>query len=105
MSNPLPGQQEQSWYARQKESWMPWIEDHVLSWFGENKASYVAKDKLAQTKVTGNQDVDNAQDQVNDSVAGQLGKGGMGEVVGDAVSKQGANRAERGGKGEGGGVW
>ncbi|KAL9619438.1 MAG: hypothetical protein Q9160_005949 [Pyrenula sp. 1 TL-2023] len=108
MSSPslnIPGQQEKGWYARQKESWMPWIEDHVLSWFGENKASYVAKDKLSTTKQTNNSTIDAQQDSLNSTAASQLGKGGSAQVVGDAVSRQGANRAERRGKGEGGGVF
>lgn len=40
-----PGYYESSktWYNKQYESWMPWIEDNILGWFGENKTSYVAK--------------------------------------------------------------
>jgi hypothetical protein len=52
-------------------------------------------DKLDKTKVTGVEQVDTAQDGVNNLVAGQLGKGGIAQPVGDAFSKEGINRAER----------
>ena len=42
--------------------------------------------------------MDNLQDGVNNLVSGQVGKGGLLAPVGDAVSKEGINRAERGGK-------
>jgi hypothetical protein len=40
------------------------------------------------------------QDQVNSGVAGQLGQGGIAQPLGDAISKEGINRAERKGKGD-----
>jgi hypothetical protein len=55
---------------------------------------------LDKTKITGNDQVDKLQDSINDAVAGQVGKGGMLQPVGDAFSKEGVNRAERGGKDE-----
>jgi len=94
----------------------------------DNKASYATKDSLNKTKITGvvrlpfsnhllesspdvrclcvlllttrkSQDqVDTLQDGVNSLVGGQVGKGGLLQPVGDAVSKEGVNRAERGGK-------
>ncbi|KAL9617004.1 MAG: hypothetical protein Q9160_008194 [Pyrenula sp. 1 TL-2023] len=86
-------------YNNQYENWMPWIEDKYLSWFGkDNKASYAAKDSLSKTKVTGISQVDKLQDGVNDLAAGQVGKGGLAQPLGDALSKEGINRAERGGK-------
>lgn len=42
--------------------------------------------------------MDNLQDGVNNLVGGQVGKGGLLQPVGDAASKEGVNRAERGGK-------
>jgi hypothetical protein len=39
---------------------------------------------------------------VNNLAAGQVGQGGLLQPVGDAVSKEGINRAERGGKDDGG---
>lgn len=59
-------------------------------------------DQLSKTKVTGVEQVDNLQDGVNDLAAGQVGKGGLLQPVGDAVSKEGVNRAERGGKDDSG---
>jgi len=59
---------------------------------------------LSQTKITGNKNVDAIQDGVNNSVAGQLGKGGLLEGVGNLTSKEVLTRSERGGKGEKGGV-
>ena len=57
-------------------------------------------DALDKTKVTGISQVDNLQDGVNNLVGGQVGKDGLLAPVGNAVSKEGVNRAERGGKDE-----
>ena len=54
--------------------------------------------ELDKTKVTGVEPVNKLQDGVNSTVGGQLGKGGLLQPVGDAASKEGINRAERGGK-------
>jgi hypothetical protein len=43
-------------------------------------------EQLDQTKLTGNAQVDNLQDGVNNLVAGQVGQGGLGEGVGDQLS-------------------
>lgn len=61
-------------------------------------------DKLDQTKVTGNKDVDGVQDSVNEGVTGQLGKGGLLNPVGESSSKEVFTRSERGGKGDKGGL-
>ncbi|KAK4957748.1 hypothetical protein LTR28_005694 [Elasticomyces elasticus] len=104
----LPAEQKQGqsyadWikegYHHQYENWMPWIEDQYLKWFGrDNKASYATKDTLNKTKITGIEQVDNLQDGVNNLASGLVGKGGLLQPVGDVVSKEGINRAERGGK-------
>jgi len=91
-------------YNSYYESYMPWIEDKYLQWFGENKTSYVAKDNLKKTKVTGDKNVDAAQDGVAEGVGGQFGKGGLGEGVGKLTSKEGFSRSERGGKNDKGDV-
>ncbi|KAH7135688.1 hypothetical protein B0J11DRAFT_166829 [Dendryphion nanum] len=92
-------QQASAFYNRQYESWMPWVEDQYLKWFTkDNKTSYATKQQLDKTKVTGISQVDNLQDGVNNLVGGQVGQGGLLQPVGDAVSKEGVNRAERGGK-------
>jgi hypothetical protein len=57
---------------------------------------------MDKTKVTGIAQVDTLQDSVNHTVAGQVGQGGLLQPVGDAVSKEGVNRAERGGKDDSG---
>jgi hypothetical protein len=57
---------------------------------------------MDKSKVTGVEQVDKLQDNVNSTVSGQLGQGGLLQPVGDAVSKEGVNRAERGGKDDGG---
>jgi len=86
-------------YGEKYETWMPWVEDQYLKWFGkDNKASYAAKDTLDKTKVTGIDQVDKIQDDVNNLAAGQIGKGGLLQPLGDLVSKEGVNRIERGGK-------
>ncbi|KAI1767453.1 hypothetical protein GGR53DRAFT_481950 [Hypoxylon sp. FL1150] len=91
-------------YNEQYEVWMPWIEDTFLKYFTkDNKASYSAKEQLDKTKVTGVDQVDTLQDGVHGVVAGQVGQGGLLQPVGDLVSKEGLNRAERQGKDEQGG--
>ncbi|KAL8848492.1 MAG: hypothetical protein Q9221_006494 [Calogaya cf. arnoldii] len=90
-------------YSNQYENWMPWIEDKYLAWFGtDNKASYATKDTLSNTKITGISQVDKLQDGVNNLVGDQVGKDGLLAPVGNMVSKEGINRAERGGKDESG---
>jgi len=86
-------------YSEQKEKWGPWLEDQYLRFFGkDNKASYVTKQQLDKSKVTGISQIDNLQDGVNNLAAGQVGKGGLLQPVGDWASKEGVDRAERGGK-------
>ncbi|KAK6068383.1 hypothetical protein SCUP234_11184 [Seiridium cupressi] len=116
-------------YNEQYEAWMPWIEDHFLKYFTkDNKASYATKrtsppvpeepqletrrvetdttgikEQLDKSKVTGVEQVDTLQDGVHGLVAGQVGQGGLLQPVGDLVSKEGVNRAERQGKDDKGG--
>jgi len=87
-------------YANQYERWMPWIEDQYLYWFGkgDNKASYVAKDTLNKSKITGIKQVDQIQDDVHNLVGNQLGENGLLAPVGKMISTEGINRAERQGK-------
>ncbi|KAG9203796.1 hypothetical protein B5807_01237 [Epicoccum nigrum] len=96
-------QQAGEFYNRQYDSWVPWMEDKYLQWFTkDNKASYATKQNLDKTKVTGVSQVDNLQDGVHGLVSGSVGQGGIAQPLGDAVSKEGINRAERGGKDENG---
>lgn len=60
-------------------------------------------DKLGQTKITGDKNVDAVQDGVNEGVGGQLGKGGILEGVGNLTSKEVLTRSERQGKDDKGG--
>ncbi|KAF7547591.1 hypothetical protein G7Z17_g7639 [Cylindrodendrum hubeiense] len=91
-------------YNDQYEKWVPWLEDTYLRWFTkDNKASYATKDTLDKSKVTGVKQVDNLQDGVHNLVAGQVGKDGLLQPVGDLVSKEGINRSERQGKDDQGG--
>ncbi|KAJ6263081.1 hypothetical protein Dda_1640 [Drechslerella dactyloides] len=90
-------------YNRQYEKWVPWLEDQYLYYFGrDNKASYVTKQQLDKSKVTGVRQADKLQDDVHGLVAGQVGKDGLLQPVGDMTSKHAVNRAERGGKDESG---
>ncbi|RDW70413.1 hypothetical protein BP5796_08810 [Coleophoma crateriformis] len=109
MYNSLPADQKKKqtyteWltemYNNQWENWMPWIEDQYLKWFGkgDNKASYATKDTLNKSKVTGIKQVDQIQDDVHNLVGNQLGENGLLAPVGNMISKEGVNRAERGGK-------
>ncbi|KAE8443503.1 hypothetical protein EG329_001815 [Mollisiaceae sp. DMI_Dod_QoI] len=87
-------------YNNQYERWMPWIEDQYLKWFGkgDNKASYMTKDTLNKGKVTNIKQVDQIQDDVHNLVGNQLGENGLLAPVGNMMSKEGINRAERQGK-------
>ncbi|KAI9734672.1 MAG: hypothetical protein M1834_002273 [Cirrosporium novae-zelandiae] len=89
-------------YHHQYEIWVPWLEDKYLALIGHNKTSYVAKDKLSQTKITGDKNVDAIQDGINEGVSGQFAQGGLAAPVGNLISKEGINRSERGGKDESG---
>lgn len=62
----------------------------------------VCADAMDKTKVTGVEQVDTLQDGVNNLVGQQVGKGGVLQPVGDMASKEGINRAERGGKDDSG---
>lgn len=68
----------------------------------KTEADRTITDTLDKSKVTGIDQVDNLQDGVNNLAAGQVGKGGLLQPVGDAFSKEGINRAERGGKDDSG---
>ncbi|KAL2817733.1 hypothetical protein BDW59DRAFT_165782 [Aspergillus cavernicola] len=89
-------------YHEQYEKWMPWLEDQYLKWFGngDNKTSYVAKDNLSETKISGIDQIDHLQDDANNLIGNQFGERGLLAPVGNLVSEQGVNRAERGGKDE-----
>lgn len=90
-------------YNNQYEKWAPWLEDQYLYYFGkDNKASYVTKQQLEKSKVTGIKQVDTLQDGVNNLVGDQVGKGGLLQPVGDLASKEGVNRMERQGKDDNG---
>ncbi|OTA67959.1 hypothetical protein K449DRAFT_453615 [Hypoxylon sp. EC38] len=91
-------------YNEQYEIWMPWIEDTFLKYFTkDNKASYTTREQLDKTKVTNVEQVDTLQDNAHNLVAGQVGQGGLLQPVGDLLSKEGMNRAERRGKDDQGG--
>ncbi|KAI1424771.1 hypothetical protein F5Y12DRAFT_430631 [Xylaria sp. FL1777] len=81
-------------YNEQYDAWMPWIEDTFLKYFTkDNRTSYVARDGLDRTKVTGIDQVDKVQDGVNNLAADQIGQGGILEPVGNLAS-EGLKRAD-----------
>jgi hypothetical protein len=55
-------------------------------------------ENLDKTKVTGIEQVNQAQDGVNNLLTSQLQKGGIAAPISDMTSKEGVNRMERGGK-------
>lgn len=63
---------------------------------------HVISDTLNKTKITGIPQVDQLQGDVNNLVGNQVGKDGLLNPVGDMASKEGINRAERGGKDDSG---
>ncbi|CAO1598884.1 MAG: hypothetical protein LQ349_000389 [Xanthoria aureola] len=88
-------------YNEYYTAYVPWLEDKYLAWFGENKTSYTAKEQLDKTKLTNDPSLNATQDGINTGVSGQLKSGGLLGGVGDIVSKEGVNRAERGDSGLG----
>ncbi|MDI1485426.1 MAG: hypothetical protein OHK93_000564 [Ramalina farinacea] len=82
-------------YNKAYNDYMPWVEDKVLGYWGENKTSYTAKDKLS-TDITGDKNINAVQGGIAEGVGGTLSSGGILGGVGDATSKEGVNRAERG---------
>ncbi|EHK96678.1 hypothetical protein GLAREA_03756 [Glarea lozoyensis ATCC 20868] len=82
-----PSKEEKSTTSGYYDSAMRWVEDTYLSWFGENRTSYGVKDSVAQTKVTGNKDVDGIQDSVGETVGNTFGKGGLLGGVGEGADK------------------
>ncbi|MCJ1336701.1 hypothetical protein MMC09_001979 [Bachmanniomyces sp. S44760] len=88
------------WTKKQYNSYyndyMPWVEDKYLQYFGENKTSYTAKEQLKGANITGDKNIGAVTDGVAEGVGGQFSSGGLLGGVGDASSKEGFNRAERG---------
>ncbi|KAI1171429.1 hypothetical protein F4777DRAFT_565579 [Nemania sp. FL0916] len=100
------GQTTMEWvrqkYNEKYDAWMPWIEDTFLKYFTkDNRTSYVARDSLDKTKVTGVKQVDQLQDGTNNLAANTLGQGGILQPVGDLGSK-GMKLVDPRGKGQGG---
>ncbi|KAL9609345.1 MAG: hypothetical protein Q9167_005890 [Letrouitia subvulpina] len=71
-------------YNEYYTAYVPWLEDKYLAWFGENKTSYVAKDQLRQTKITGDKNVDAVQDGVAEGVGGQRPAGRLAQQAAGA---------------------
>ncbi|KAL8859800.1 MAG: hypothetical protein Q9178_003632 [Gyalolechia marmorata] len=88
-------------YNEYYNAYVPWLEDKYLAWFGENKTSYTTKEQLDKTKLTNDSSLNSIQDGLNTGVSGQLKSDGLLGGVGDLVSKEGVNRAERGDSGLG----
>ncbi|KAL8918336.1 MAG: hypothetical protein Q9208_007424 [Pyrenodesmia sp. 3 TL-2023] len=88
-------------YNEYYNAYVPWLEDKYLAWFGENKTSYTTKEQLDKTKLTSDPNLNAVQDGLNTGVSGQLKSDGLLGGVGDLVSKEGVNRAERGDSGLG----
>ncbi|KAL2151466.1 hypothetical protein VTH82DRAFT_6564 [Thermothelomyces myriococcoides] len=84
-------------YNKQYNIWVPWLEDLYLRYFTrDNKASYTTRQNLDKTKVTNVPQIDALQDSANNLVADQIGQAGIGQPVGDLVSREGISRVERG---------
>jgi len=83
-------------YNEYWDSYVPWLEDKYLAWRGENKTSYTAKQNLKTPIAPEGTGVDKLQDGLAEGVGGQLDQGGLLGKVGEASSKEGMNRVERG---------
>ena len=76
-----------------------WYSDLILSHLSHTFYGHLPSlDTLDKTKLDSVPQVGKIQGDVNSLVAGQFGKDGLAQPIGDFVSKEGVNRAERGGK-------
>ncbi|WEW55671.1 hypothetical protein PRK78_001104 [Emydomyces testavorans] len=64
-----------------------WVEDLYLSYNKENRTSYVVKDNLNKTKVTGDENIDGVQDSVNEVVGNTVAPGQVGGIAGGAIDQ------------------
>ncbi|MCJ1361211.1 hypothetical protein MMC16_000309 [Acarospora aff. strigata] len=76
-----------AWVGGYLDVYQAKAQEKVLDAMGENKASYGLKSNLKQTKVTGDKDLDELQDNVADGLGSLVGKGGAGESVGSGLSQ------------------
>ncbi|KAI5859448.1 hypothetical protein GGS23DRAFT_600374 [Durotheca rogersii] len=90
-------------YNEQYHIWVPWLEDLYLRYFTQdNKASYATRQNLSKTKTAtaglAPLQLGALQDDAHGLAAGQLGRGGLLQPLGDGLSHEVVNRAERRGR-------
>ena len=93
-----------AWVGGYLDPYQRMLQDLALNKMGDNRASYGVKSKTTSHVIfelskltgylgaisapkTGDKDVDKLQGDVGKDVGGQVGKGGLGEGVGDTLSK------------------
>ncbi|KAK3178912.1 hypothetical protein OEA41_001049 [Lepraria neglecta] len=76
-----------AWVGGYLDAYQSKAQEVVLDKMGENKASYGLKSAITGQRVTEDEDVNKLQDEVGKDAGGVVGKGGIGEGVGNALSK------------------
>ncbi|KAL2041332.1 hypothetical protein N7G274_005714 [Stereocaulon virgatum] len=76
-----------AWVGGYLDTYQSKAQEVVLDKMGENKASYGLKSAITGQRVTENEDANKLQDEVGNDAGGTIGKGGIGEGIGDTLSK------------------
>jgi len=76
-----------AWVGGYLDRYQKIAQDHALDAMGENRASYGLKSALKGQQLSEDKDLSNLQNDTADTVGGLVGKGGLGESVGSALSE------------------
>ncbi|KAK0515748.1 hypothetical protein JMJ35_001782 [Cladonia borealis] len=76
-----------AWVGGYLDPYQSKAQELLLDKMGENKASYGLKSTITGQHITDDEDVNKVQDEVGKDAGGVVGKGGIGEDVGNALSK------------------
>ncbi|MCJ1292359.1 hypothetical protein MMC34_003909 [Xylographa carneopallida] len=76
-----------AWVGGYLDRYQKIAQDHALDAMGENRASYGVKSVLKGQQLSDDKDLNDLQNDTADTVGGLVGKGGLGESVGSALSE------------------
>ncbi|MCJ1266802.1 hypothetical protein MMC22_006687 [Lobaria immixta] len=76
-----------AWVGGYLDKYQSKAQEKALDAMGENKASYGLKGTLKGQRIGSDENINNLQDNVGDQAGGLVGKGGIGESIGGALSK------------------
>ncbi|KAI4149088.1 MAG: hypothetical protein LQ340_004793 [Diploschistes diacapsis] len=75
-----------AWVAGYLDKYQKMLQDTLLGTMGDNRMSYGLKNTIKSQEV-GDENFQNLQNSVADTAGGLVGKGGVGEGIGNAVSQ------------------